>query len=84
MLVGIPMAKAHLADNVHDPDGTVVVEITCLMAASCISTQEPRHCAPTISRLGQDNRGVPGYREELGVLGGDLRGGRDNQILNSP
>lgn len=78
------MAKAHLADNVHDPDGTVVVEITCLMAASCISTQEPRHCAPTISRLGQDNRGVPGYREELGVLGGDLRGGKDNQILNSP
>lgn len=78
------MAKAHLADNVHDPDGTVVVEITRLMAASCISTQEPRHCAPTISRLGQDNRGVPGYREELGVLGGDLRGERDNQILNSP
>ena len=43
------------------------------MAASCISTQEPHQCAPTISRLCQDDRGVPWYREELGVLD---RGGR--------
>ena len=76
--------KAHLADNVHDPDGTVVVEITCLMAASCISTQEPHQCAPTISRLCQDDRGVPRYREELGILGGEVEegGGADVSITD--
>ena len=55
------------------------------MAASCISTQEPHQCAPTISRLCQDDRGVPWYREELGVLGREFEeegGGADVSITD--
>ena len=52
-----------LADNVHDPDGTVAVELSCLVVATSISTQEPHHRGPTVRRLRQYHRSVLRDRE---------------------
>jgi len=44
-------AKVHLADNVHDPDGTMAVQLSCLVVPTSISTEEPHHGGPTVHRL---------------------------------
>ena len=48
----------YLTDDVHDPYGTVAVELSCLQVASSILTQQSDQGGGTVPRLTQDHRRV--------------------------
>ena len=58
--VGQHDLATHLACDVHDPDGAVVVELSGLVTAVGIPTEEPHHGGATVGRLRQDHGGVGG------------------------
>jgi len=43
--------QPYLADNVHDPDGTMTVQLPCRIVLTGISAEEPHHGSPTAHRL---------------------------------
>ena len=66
---------AYLADYIHDPYRTVIVELSGLNIPISIFAQQSDQCSGTIARFRQDDWRVKRHREELDVLRGGREGG---------